>query len=276
MNTDLCASPVMISVSPYATPHAPDAIESPFSKPGISPPTASVAQRQFMHHRTTRKNFPYPPRRSIFPASVEVDYSAHVMGRGYQPEFSLEATQKSEEQLERGLSQMSSPTVYKGYRARLAAREAACQRLLLTAWEIEEAERFATFIKAIHTENERWFGMVEEELQDFRRMFSQHGQEEVAGNKSYLQAVYEDKCEVLRIISVQADQVGQLLGKHVKENFLQSTGKSFRQPGAGIFCAGNGVHLEESDETSEGSDDLGSCRDGNLDDSDVATEELDD
>ena len=63
---------------------------------------------------------------------------------------------------------MSSSTLYKGYKVKLAAREASRQRLLLTAWELEEARRFSTFLDAIHAEEEELLKSTEEELQDFR------------------------------------------------------------------------------------------------------------
>ena len=121
MNADLC-------VSPDATPQPLDAQETLFSKPGTIQP-AGGATRQFIHHKMYRKHSPYPPQ-SAFPTSPEVGHSAQ-MGPGCQPKFSLEKTQniqyisipnihanviiKDAEQLERGLSQMSTSTVYKGY-----------------------------------------------------------------------------------------------------------------------------------------------------------------
>lgn len=177
--------------------------------------------------------------------------------------------------MESGLSHMSSSTLYKGYKAKLAAREAARQRLLLTAWEIEEAERFSTFLQAIHTENEGQFGLAEEELQCFRRVFSHRGQGEVDDDRGYLQAVYEDECEILRVIGVQAEQVAKILGKHVKQSFLRSDGYASgkRNPGSEFLCTGTRDPLDSED--SEESDGMEACHDGSsLYDSDAGSEQV--
>ncbi|KAG1895711.1 uncharacterized protein F5891DRAFT_984014 [Suillus fuscotomentosus] len=48
--------------------------------------------------------------------------------------------------------------------------------------------------------------MAEEELQGFRKIFSQHGQAELEDDKQYLQAVYKDECEILCISSPRSNQ----------------------------------------------------------------------
>jgi len=167
---------------------------------------------------------------------------------------------------------MSSSTLYKGYKVKLAAREASRQRLLLTVWELEEARRFSTFLDAIHAEEEELLKSTEEELQDFRRMISQRSQAEVDGDKTYLQAVYEDECKVLRMISTQADEVANLLGKCAKQSFLRFTGDSSPYATNEPCGIGNRVRTRESStlEDSEGSaSDMGVCHDDDLEYSDV-------
>ncbi|KAG2050769.1 hypothetical protein BDR06DRAFT_866086, partial [Suillus hirtellus] len=70
--------------------------------------------------------------------------------------------------LENGLAQLRSSTLYKGYKAKLAAHKTARQRLVVTAWEIEESEHFTAFLDALHSENEERLGSADKELQNFR------------------------------------------------------------------------------------------------------------
>lgn len=124
--------------------------------------------------------------------------------------------------LENGLAQLRSSTLYKGYKAKLAARETARQRLVVTAWEIEESERFTAFLDALHDENKERLGFADRELQSFRSIFSDRGCKEVEDDRDYLQAIYEDECEVLRVTSAQAEQISKILGSRTKDAFLQS------------------------------------------------------
>ncbi|KAG2118644.1 hypothetical protein DEU56DRAFT_918743 [Suillus clintonianus] len=161
MNTDLHAS--YLSLSEDGKPTPSEAKESTF-----------VTHDKTSKSRTSRKHFPYPPN----PAPLELRYAARMMKSKFQPEFSLEATQKFQEQLESGLSQMMTATLYKGYKAKLASREVARQQ----------------------------HGVGDAELEDDRK---------------YLQAVFEDECEILRVASAQTDQVATLLNSRVKHAFLK-------------------------------------------------------
>ncbi|KAG1892913.1 uncharacterized protein F5891DRAFT_986357 [Suillus fuscotomentosus] len=104
--------------------------------------------------------------------------------------------------LENGLTQMRPATLYKGYQAKLAARETACQRMLVTAWEIEETEHFLEFLDALHVDNEERLGFAQEDLNIFRKLFSERDRSDVNNDRDYLQAVYEDEMEILRVVSL--------------------------------------------------------------------------
>ncbi|KAG1848907.1 hypothetical protein F4604DRAFT_1687609 [Suillus subluteus] len=129
---------------------------------------------------------------------------------------------KHAEYLENGLATLHPSTLYKGYKAKLAARETARQRLVVTAWEIEESEHFTAFLDALHAENEDQLGLADKELQRFRSFFSEHDRLQVDDDRDYLQAIYEDECEILRVTSAQAEQISKILGSRVKDAFLQS------------------------------------------------------
>ncbi|KAG2344879.1 hypothetical protein BDR05DRAFT_998885 [Suillus weaverae] len=215
--------------------------------------------------RLSRKYLPYPPN----PSPLELRYAARVMKSKFQPEFSLEETQKLEEQLESGLSQMTTLTLYKGYKAKLASHEVARQRMVLAMWEIDEVARYEAFLISIYGENEWRFKMVEGELQGFRKIFSQHGQAELEDDGQYLQAVYEDESEILRVTSAQTDQVANLLSSRVKQAFLKSATAFPLHPGGGLPCIGTRELSEPSD--SDSSD--GPCPDKFTDDSDHESED---
>jgi hypothetical protein len=114
---------------------------------------------------------------------------------------------------------MRPSTLYKGYQAQLAARETARQRMLATAWEIEEAERFIAFLDAIHVDNEDRLKFTEERLDSLRGLFSERNHAEVDDDRDYLQAVYEDELEILKTVSSQAEHVSKVLGSRVGKAF---------------------------------------------------------
>lgn len=159
---------------------------------------------------------------------------------------------------------MSTSTLYKGYKAKLATREVARQRMLLTTWEIEEADRHSIFLDGIHAENEGQFKSAEQDLQRFRKIFSQRGQVDLGDDRKYLQAVYQDESDALRVISAQTDQVAKLLSVRVRKAFLKSP-EAFPMYPITFSCFSNGetsdpdvdsdesCHVDDSDLDSEAS-----------------------
>ncbi|KAG1733604.1 uncharacterized protein EDB91DRAFT_632361 [Suillus paluster] len=125
---------------------------------------------------------------------------------------------------------MSFSTLYKAFKATLAGREAARQRLLATAWEIEEAKRFSTFLQALHDENRNRLKFKDDELKQLGNVFSERGRTEVDNDTNYLQAAYDDECEMLRAIGAQANLMSRHLGSDIRNDMLASTGQSHHQP----------------------------------------------
>ncbi|KAG2140474.1 uncharacterized protein EDB93DRAFT_1105885 [Suillus bovinus] len=200
-----------------------------------------------------------------------------VYGPRVQLEFLLEAIHKLDKQLEGGLSQMKSSTLYKGYKSQLATHEAAHQCVLLTTWEIEAVEHQHTFLTAIHAEHVEQFGGAEKELQCYTRIFSQCSLANTAEDKDYIQAIYEDECQALHVINAQADQVVKLLSKRIKDTFLAHSGGFLLYP-SGIPCFGEVDDRGPTDtDDSDGSDDGICMSDPNLNDlgRDLGHEELD-
>ncbi|KAG1869860.1 hypothetical protein C8R48DRAFT_671083 [Suillus tomentosus] len=148
-------------------------------------------------------------------APLELRFAARVSGRGCRPEFTAEEVNES----------------------KLASREAARQRLVLTAWEVEESERFTAFLNGLHRENQDRLLFSDEELKKVRNVFSDRSQEQIDDDTSYLQAVYDEDCEIFRAVSAQAEVLTKHLGSHIKEDILGSMGKSSHTP---HFVGGRG------------------------------------
>ncbi|KAG1895058.1 uncharacterized protein F5891DRAFT_984514 [Suillus fuscotomentosus] len=144
---------------------------------------------------------------------------------------------------------MRPATLYKGYQAKLAARETARQRMLVTAWEIEETERFLEFLDALHVDNEERLGFAQEDLNIFRKLFSERDRSDVNDDRDYLQAVYEDEMEILRVVSLQAEQFSKILGARVKKDFLQpgAKGSGSPSPEPGVSIRDNLVSADQED-----------------------------
>ncbi|KAG2132208.1 hypothetical protein BD769DRAFT_1386492 [Suillus cothurnatus] len=150
---------------------------------------------------------------------------------------------------------MRPATLYKGYQAKLAARETARQRMLVTAWEIEEAERFLAFLDALYIDNEERFGFAQDDLDIFRSLFSERDRSDVDDDRDYLQAVYEDELEVLRVVSLQAEQFSKILGARTKKDFLQpgSRRSGSRSPEPGVSIQGDKDDFIFTDEEEDNS-----------------------
>ncbi|KAG1890560.1 uncharacterized protein F5891DRAFT_1198085 [Suillus fuscotomentosus] len=238
-DTTLCNSSLQSGLSPNmmnsslhierdGTSKPADVKESLFSRHGKRSRSLSP-QQHFACKKPSRTSLPYPTN----PAPLELRYAARVMNLKFQSEFPLEATKKFEEQ---------------GYKAKLATREVARQRMLLTTWEIEEAEHHSIFLDGIHAENEERFKLAEWELQCFRKIFSQRGQAELGDDRNYLQAVYQDESEALHIISTQTDQVAKLLSVCVRKAFLKSP-EVFPMYPITFSCLSNEEPSDSSDES---------------------------
>ncbi|KAG1798705.1 hypothetical protein EV424DRAFT_1352499 [Suillus variegatus] len=113
---------------------------------------------------------------------------------------------------------MHPSTLYKGYQAQLAARE--------TAWEIKETECFIIFLNAIHADNEDQLKLTDDQLHAFRNLFSERDCVDVDDDRDYLQAVYEDECEILKIVTSQAEHVAKVIGSRVGKAFQHGVGAS--------------------------------------------------
>jgi len=145
----------------------------------------------------------------------------------FVPNTSTNAVAKDKECLGSGFLQMSPvdlTAMTEGFGTMLAAREVACQRLLLTAWEIEETKRFSSFLRHIQAGHERQLSRADEILQDIKSFFTQCCRADVESSQECLQAIQENESKTFQIITAQAKHVSNLLGRGVAESFLRFTG----------------------------------------------------
>ncbi|KAG0693788.1 hypothetical protein DFH29DRAFT_881176 [Suillus ampliporus] len=138
--------------------------------------------------------------------------------------------QKREDTIAKGFSQLSFATLYSLFKSKLAGRKAARQRLVTMAWELEESEWFTTFLDGVHHENKDRLLFSDEELKQIRNIFCEWTQEQINDDTNYLQAVYDDDCEILCTVAAQAKVLSKHLGLRVKEDVLGSMGVSSHSP----------------------------------------------
>jgi hypothetical protein len=147
----------------------------------------------------------------------------------YFPRYSSIGQQR-EKTIFRGFSHLSFATLYALFKSKIAGREAARQRVVTTAWELEESERFTTFLNGVYDENKTRLLFNDEELKQIRNVFSDRSQEQIDDDTNYLQAVYDDECEILRAVAAQAEVLSKHLGLQIKEDVLGSTGEPSHSP----------------------------------------------
>ncbi|KAG2746288.1 hypothetical protein P692DRAFT_20739591 [Suillus brevipes Sb2] len=174
----------------------------------------------------SQKHIPHALR----PAPLELRFAARVSGQGCWTEFTVEEIHEQEEAISKGFSYLSLATLYQLFKSKLADREAACQRLVTTSWELEASEQHTTFLDELYRENKDRLLFSDEELRKIRNVFSDRSQEEIDEDMNYLQAVYDDECEILRAVAAQADILKRHLGSRVQEDTVDFMGKSSNRP----------------------------------------------
>jgi hypothetical protein len=116
--------------------------------------------------------------------------------------------------------------LYKAFKAALAGREAARYEVATSLWQVEYSERITAFNQALHQENRDRLNMRDEQLKKIRNTFSERDRTENDGDMVYLQAAYDDECEMLRAITTQAESISNHLGARAKRDLLASTGEA--------------------------------------------------
>ncbi|KAG1885399.1 hypothetical protein F4604DRAFT_1675978 [Suillus subluteus] len=151
--------------------------------------------------------------------------------------------------------------MYKLFKARLAGREAARQRLAVTAWTVQEAKHYLEFSEALNEDSKMCLRCSNEELRRVRATFTGHDHLEMEDNGNYLQAVYDDECNILRAIAAQADIMGKVLGLNIKNNLLSSRGESSHRPQFTSSVDRNGSHTSSDLDGDNGNDTMDSDND---------------
>ncbi|KAH7904287.1 hypothetical protein BJ138DRAFT_968895, partial [Hygrophoropsis aurantiaca] len=105
-----------------------------------------------------------------------------------------------------GLSRMSDSTFRKAAMAKQATRENIRHKVLQTAWEIEEAERYTDFLKSIQKENCANFFASERDLGVYRSLLSSRGLPELEDDIDYFQTVYTEDLSSFAAVDEQLNQ----------------------------------------------------------------------
>ncbi|KAG1819058.1 uncharacterized protein BJ212DRAFT_1479178 [Suillus subaureus] len=208
--------------------HGKPGLKSP-SQHGKSPTKlfASPSHHgQYLCEQMSQKHIPY----AFHPAPLELQFAARVSGQGSRPEFMAEEIHQWEEIISKGFSNLSLATLYQLFKSKLAGQEATHQHLVTTTWELEASEWYTTFLDGLYRENKDHLLFSDEELKRIRNVFTDWSQEEIDDNVNYLQAIYDDNCEILRTVTAQADVLKKHLGSCASEDVLGSMGKSSHYP----------------------------------------------
>ncbi|KAG2074927.1 hypothetical protein BDR04DRAFT_1150739 [Suillus decipiens] len=187
-------------------PYLPDVKESLLYKPDLIQSPKSPSWTVHMHERSPKRHIPYPLR----PSLLELCLAKRMTGQACKPDFTPEQLQEHEDAISSGLSWMSFDTLYKVFKALLAGHEA----------------RVAAFNKALHQENKDWLKMKDKQLKKIRSLFSGCDHTEIDDNTDYLQAIYNNECEMLCAITTQVEIVSRCLGPRAKHELLASTGEA--------------------------------------------------
>ncbi|KAG1851601.1 hypothetical protein DFJ58DRAFT_728822 [Suillus subalutaceus] len=204
------------------TPYLPDVKESILYKPDILQSPKSPSRAAYLHERSSKRHVPYPLR----PSPLELQFANHMTGRVREPDFTPEQLQEHKDTISSGLSQMSFDTLYKAFKALLAGREAARHEVATSLWQVEYSERMTAFNQALHQENRDWLNMKDEQLKKLRNIFSERDRTEIDDDTDYIQAIYNNECEMLRAITAQAEIISRHLGSRAKRELLASTGEA--------------------------------------------------
>ncbi|KAG1777084.1 hypothetical protein EV702DRAFT_1197745 [Suillus placidus] len=182
----------------------------------------SPSRAAYLHERASKRPIPYPSKSS----PLEIRLANHITGRVCEPNFTTSQLQEHEEAISSGLSRMSFDTVYKAFKAVLASRKAARLQVATSLWQVEYSERMIAFNRTLHQENRDHLLIKDEQLKKIRNLFSERNHTDIEDGMDYIQAAYNDECEMLRAITAQADLMSRRLGPHAKHELLASTGQS--------------------------------------------------
>ncbi|KAG1721490.1 hypothetical protein EDD22DRAFT_854373 [Suillus occidentalis] len=200
-------------------PYLPDLKESLLYKPDPLRSPKSPSRAAHLRERSSKRHIPYPLR----PSPLQLRFANRDTGQA-ELDFTSEQLQEYEEMMSSDLSRISFGTLYKAFKAALAGREAARYEVATSLWQVEYSERITAFNQALHQENRDRLNMRDAQLKKIRNTFSEHDRTVNDGDTVYLQAAYDDECEMLRAITTQAESIASHLGPCAKRDLLASTG----------------------------------------------------
>jgi hypothetical protein len=112
-----------------------------------------------------------------------------------------------------------------------------------------------TFLNGLHRENRNRLLSSDEELKRIRNVFSDQSQEEIDNDINYLQAVYDNDCEILRAVAAQADILKKHLGSRIKDDVFGSMGESSHSARFLGKSSGTDDSMDDDEESEDDDDD---------------------
>ncbi|KAG1805848.1 uncharacterized protein BJ212DRAFT_1303909 [Suillus subaureus] len=167
-----------------------------------------------------------PCAKPFGPSLPDLRFTGKSLARSDQSEMSLIEAQaqvfdpqvaiQGKDILQRGLQHMSDEAIQQAARAKQASRETRRLRVILTAWEIEEAERHAELLRLLQRSNVEGYEEANNEASWFERFISDRSLAQVQDDFGFNMSVYRNDLALLGTADEQLDQ----LESHAEERNL--------------------------------------------------------
>jgi hypothetical protein len=158
--------------------------------------------------------------------------------------FDLQVAIQAKDILQRGLQRMSDDAIQQAARAKQASRETRRLRVILTAWEIEEAERHAELLRLLQRSNVEGYEEAKDEASWFEKFVSDRSLAEVHDDFGFNMTVYQND---LALLATADEQLDQLESHAEKRNLLLSKEELTKDLKALMVGGGDGEGSETDD-----------------------------
>ncbi|KAG2028996.1 hypothetical protein BDR03DRAFT_1019037 [Suillus americanus] len=190
-------------------------------------------------------------------AAAELRFAAKSLARNEQREISFLEAEAGKNILKRGLQSMSDNAIEKATLAKQATREISRLRVMLTAWEIEEAERHAELLRELHRSNMEGYLDANQEAFWFERFLSDRTLADVKDDFDFNRtAAYPND---LASLAAADEQLNQLESHANERGLISSKEELATELKALIVEGGEGSESTDSDDSPYNSNASGGC-----------------
>ncbi|KAG1763645.1 hypothetical protein EV702DRAFT_1051746 [Suillus placidus] len=126
------------------------------------------------------------------PAPADLRFIGKPLATSHQSDLALLNPESCKDILKRGLTCMTDDAIQQATLAKQASRETSRIRVILTAWEIEEAEHHAELLRLLQHTNIETYKEANEEASWFEKLLSDRSLAEVQSDLSLNPAFYHN------------------------------------------------------------------------------------